>query len=299
MIGIANIPGENIQYKIVAISDTNNTITLEPLLNGTPDAGTQTDFALGFNSTGMLISPNNEATVAGEYTSGNAPIADSLLSILSSAPIVSGTTETYTKAGSTGGGGNPQQPPASSLTVSDTTTGKPDLATVMPYSGPVAGLTSEFISTSADSLNITATAPGFFIHGGSGNDGIQVSSGINVLDGGTGSNFLVGGTGTDTFFVDDRGPTSDIWSTVSNFHAGDDLTLWGINQSDFTLSWVDGQGATGFTGLTMHATAAGKPTASFTLSGFTTADRSNGKLTISLGTDPASGSAYMVVHDNS
>jgi Ca2+-binding RTX toxin-like protein len=126
-----------------------------------------------------------------------------------------------------------------------------------------------------------------------------VSSGINVLDGGTGSNFLVGGTGTDTFFVDDRGPTSDIWSTVSNFHAGDDLTVWGINQSDFTLSWVDGQGATGFTGLTMHATAAGKPIASFTLSGFTTADRSNGKLTISLGTDPTSGSAYMVVHDNS
>jgi hypothetical protein len=153
--------GENIQYKIVAISDTNNTITLEPLLNGTPDAGTQTDFALGFNSTGILISPNNEATVAGEYTSGNAPIADSLLSTLSSAPIVSGTTETDTKTGSTGGGGKPQQPPASSLTVSDTTTGKPDLATVTPYSGPVAGLTSEFISTSADSLNITATAPWF------------------------------------------------------------------------------------------------------------------------------------------
>jgi hypothetical protein len=143
MIGIANIPGENIQYKIVAISDTNNTITLEPLLNGTPDAGTQTDFALGFNSTGILISPNNEATVAGEYTSGNAPIADSLLSILSSAPIVSGTTETYTKTGPTGGGGSPQQPPASSLTVTDTTTGKPGLATVTPYSGPVAGLTSE------------------------------------------------------------------------------------------------------------------------------------------------------------
>ena len=42
------------------------------------------------------------------------------------------------------------------------------------------------------------------------------------------SNFLVGGVlinhTIDTFFVDDRGPTSDIWSTVDNFHSGDAAT---------------------------------------------------------------------------
>ena len=78
------------------------------------------------------------------------------------------------------------------------------------------------------------------MHSGGGEDAIAVASGTNVLDGGTGSNFLTGGSGTDTFFVDDRGPTADIWSTVNGFHAGDAATIWGVAPQDFTLSWVDG-----------------------------------------------------------
>lgn len=61
----------------------------------------------------------------------------------------------------------------------------------------------------------------------------------------------------------------------------------------------NGQGAAGFTGLTLHATAAGKPTASLTLAGYTQADLNNGRLSALFGTDPASGSAYMYVHGNS
>jgi serralysin len=75
-----------------------------------------------------------------------------------------------------------------------------------------------------------------------------------VLDGGTGSNFLSGGSGTDTFFVDDRSASADIWSTVSGFHAGDAATIWGVAPQDFGLAWMDGQGTPGFTGLTLHAT---------------------------------------------
>jgi Ca2+-binding RTX toxin-like protein len=129
-------------------------------------------------------------------------------------------------------------------------------------------------------------------------DAIAVVSGTNVLDGSTGSNFLVGGSGTDTFFVDDRGPLSDIWSTVSGFHAGDAATIWGVTPQDFALSWVDGQGASGYTGLTLHATAPGKPNASLTLAGYTSADLGNGRLSVSFGTDPASRSAYMFIHGN-
>jgi Ca2+-binding RTX toxin-like protein len=66
------------------------------------------------------------------------------------------------------------------------------------------------------------------------------------MDGGTGSNFLTGGSGTDTFFIDDRGPTVDIWSTVNNFHAGDAATIWGVTQLGSGLTWVDGQGAVGY-----------------------------------------------------
>jgi Ca2+-binding RTX toxin-like protein len=187
--------------------------------------------------------------------------------------------------------------PISGLSVVDTTTGQPVSATGQPYAGPVAGLTSQYLNITTDSLNISVSTPNWFIHSGSGNDAIQVSSGTNVLDGGTGSNFLTGGSGSDTFFVDDRGPTADIWSTVNNFHAGDAATIWGVTPNDFSLAWFDGQGAPGFTGLTLHATSPGRPTASLTLAGFTSGALNNGQLSVIYGTSGAS--PYMYIHDNS
>ena len=62
-------------------------------------------------------------------------------------------------------------------------------------------------------------------------------------------------------------------------------------------SWVDGQGAAGYSGLTLHATASGQPTASLTLAGYTSADLSDGRLSVSFGT--VGGSNYMYVHGNS
>lgn len=191
--------------------------------------------------------------------------------------------------------GPPPNSPA--LVVFDTTTGQSLAATGQRYTGPVNGLTNEYVNVSADSLNISAATPNWFIHSGSGNDALAVSSGINVLDGGTGSNFLTGGSGTDTFFVDDRGASGDIWSTVNGFHAGDAATIWGVTPQDFGLTWADGQGATGYTGLTLHATASGHPTASITLPGYSTGDLSNGRLSISFG--GVDGNSYMYIHENS
>jgi Ca2+-binding RTX toxin-like protein len=119
------------------------------------------------------------------------------------------------------------------FTVTDTTTGTTSLQPGTPYSGPVAGLTNEIVMTTPDSLNITATTPNSFIHTGAGNDAISVSAGANVLDGSTGSNFLSGGSGDDTFFLDDRGPSADLWSTVVGFHTGDTATIWGVTQAGF------------------------------------------------------------------
>jgi hypothetical protein len=177
-----------------------------------------------------------------------------------------------------------------------------------PYSGPVSGLTSEFIAVTTDNINVTATVPNTFISldGGGGEDAIAVNqvNGNNVLNGSTGSSFLYGGTGNDTFFVDDRNPPtgSSIWSTVVGFHSGDNATVWGVTPNDFNLSWVNGQGATGFTGVTLHATGSGKPTASLTLAGLTSANLSNGTLAISYGTTPSlpnlPGSDYMLIHYN-
>jgi Ca2+-binding RTX toxin-like protein len=163
----------------------------------------------------------------------------------------------------------------------------------------VAGLQEQYINLTSDSLNISVSTPNWFIHSGSGIDAIAANSGTNVLDGGVASNFMTGGSGTDTFFVDDRVALTDIWDTVAGFHAGDAATIWGVTPQDFSLNWVDGQGAAGFTGLTLHATAFGKSTASLTLDGFTQADLANGRRSVSFGTDPASSSSYMYIQGHS
>jgi len=193
----------------------------------------------------------------------------------------------------------PGSTPPADVAAFDTTTNQPVAAVGQAYPGPVAGLQNEYINITSDNLNVTTSTPNWFVHTGSGDDAIAVNSGTNVLDGGTGSNFLTGGSGTDTLFVDDRAAPADIWSTAVGFHAGDAATIWGVTPQDFGLAWVDGQGAAGFTGLTLHATAAGRPTASLTLAGYSQADLSNGRLSVTFGTDPASGSAYMFVHGNS
>lgn len=184
------------------------------------------------------------------------------------------------------------------LAVTDTTTHQPLPASSQPYTGPVGALQQQYINITPDSLNITAATPNWFIHSGAGEDGIAVSSGTNVLDGGTGSNFLTGGTGSDSFYVDERVATATTWSTLVNFHATDSATLWGITQSGFQLSWSNGNGAVGATGLTLTGLATGRPEVLLTLAGFTQTDLTNGRLTVSFGTETVSGSSYMNIHAN-
>ncbi len=191
--------------------------------------------------------------------------------------------------------------PPAKFVVADSTTGNTYALQGSAYSGPAAVSTQYVVQSdnptlSADNLNISAIAPNAFIHTGSGADAIDVSGvgGNNILDGGTNSNFLTGGSGADTFFVDDRNAASDVWSTVNNFHAGDAVTVFGITPSSNAIAWADNQGTTGATGLTLHATRAGMPTASFTLAGYTTADLSNGRLGITYGAE-ADGTPYLYV----
>ena len=187
-------------------------------------------------------------------------------------------------------------PPSGGLSVQDTTTGQTVDAIAVAYAGPVQGIQSEYINITPDSLNVSTTSSNWFIHTGSGTDAIAVSNGRNVLDGGTGSNFLTGGGGEDTFFVDDRGPASDIWSTVNSFGRGDAATVWGVTSTTFALDWQDNQGAAGYTGLTAHFTKGGVPTASLTLVGFSKSALTNGQLSVVYGFDSASNSSYMYVH---
>ena len=187
-------------------------------------------------------------------------------------------------------------PPAVSFGITNTTTGVSSSVSGERYVGPVAGVDTDYITVTPDNLAIAAVTPNVFIHTGGGQDAIRALGGRNVLDGGTGSNFLTAGTGTDTFFVDARNAPSDTWSTVVGAKAGDDVTVFGITPDTFAVSWVDGQGATGSLGLTMHATSASHPQASFTLAGFSTADLASGKVSTAFGAN--GNEPYLNLHVN-
>lgn len=195
---------------------------------------------------------------------------------------------------------------SNNFAVADQTTGQLSLLSGDKYSGPVPGLSQQLILVTPDNLNISATVPNVFIHSGSGTDAIDVSrvNGNNVLDGSTGSNFLVGGTGRDTFFLDDRNAASDVYSTVVNFHSGDNATIFGVDPVNFHVVTQDNLGAVGAKGLTYTFSAAGKPNASIVIAGFSTADLANGRLSASYGTNadlpgqPGSGGVYLNIHGN-
>jgi ELWxxDGT repeat protein len=125
------------------------------------------------------------------------------------------------------------------------------------YTGPVAGLTDEFIFPTTENINIASTLPSAFIRTGSGNDAISVTSGRNVVDAFTGSNFLTAGSGQDTFFVDARGG-GVTWDTIVNFGIGDEVTLWGYVDGVSTdgldkNTWYASDGVDPFKGMTIHA----------------------------------------------
>jgi probable HAF family extracellular repeat protein len=257
--------------------------------------------ALGENNKGQVVGLFNDAKGAthgfvysdGKYTTVDAPGA--------TATTINGINDAGRIVGFDTVGANTNGITAKlhMADMKDTTTGKSWQQALSSYNGPVSGLSDELVDLTPRNINMSTTQANVFLHSGAGQDALQVSSGNNVLDGGTGSNFLTGGSGTDTFFVDARGATSDIWSTMANVHGGDAATVWGVNPKDFMLNWADGQGADAAKGLTLHATQAGKPTASLTLAGYSSSDLQNGRLSVNFGTDTASGSQYMSVHANS
>jgi hypothetical protein len=194
--------------------------------------------------------------------------------------------------------------PTPHFTVLNTTTGALSTSPGTPYSGPVAGLQYQYANITTDSLNITATSPNVFISTGSGNDGLNVAgvNGNNVLDGGGGSNFLTGGTGHDQFYVDIRNLSAPVFSTVANFHSGDDLTIWGVTLNDFSVSLLDNVGADGFKGLGFVFSSPNQPAGSAVIAGYSTADLTNGRLSQVLGTTQdlpgLPGSAFLTIHAN-
>jgi hypothetical protein len=122
-----------------------------------------------------------------------------------------------------------------------------------PFSGtPIPGVQIDYQFLGATTGEVTiGTDSNDFINLLGGDDAAAGGAGNDILDGGIGSNFLSGNTGTDTFFLDGRGGTIT-WSTITDWTAGEQLSVWGWNANSKVIVWRE-DGAAGFTGITMHA----------------------------------------------
>jgi serralysin len=119
------------------------------------------------------------------------------------------------------------------------------------YLGPVSYLQLQYLGGSQDEV-VIATEKNDFINLLGGADAADGGVGDDVIDGGLGSNFLTGGAGRDVFFLDGRsgGVT---WGTITDWRAGEELSLWGWRPGASKAQWVEIAGAQGFQGATMHA----------------------------------------------
>jgi len=91
-----------------------------------------------------------------------------------------------------------------------------------------------------------------FINVDAGDDAIDAGAGNDVIDGGLGSNFLTGGAGSDIFFSDGRGG-GITWSTITDWNAGEQLSVWGWTPGTSRILLWQQDGAEGYKGITMHA----------------------------------------------
>jgi len=138
----------------------------------------------------------------------------------------------------------------STFSVTYTATGVSQTITAAIYSGPVAHLSHQFIGGGASEA-IGGTRFADFINAQGGNDAVSAGAGRDVIDGGLGSNFLTGGADRDVFFLDGRS-LSNTWSTITDWEAGEQLSLWGWVPGLSRSVWVASDGAAGWQGATLH-----------------------------------------------
>ena len=102
---------------------------------------------------------------------------------------------------------------------------------------------------------------------------VQLQGGLNVLSMEQGSSFLVSGTGADTFLLH-ADQAQITWNTISNFHTGDSVILYGFDRSTSARWWDANAGAPNYTGATLRLDLDGNGSidSSLTFAGKTTSE---------------------------
>jgi hypothetical protein len=121
----------------------------------------------------------------------------------------------------------------------------------------IAGIGAEYIYSGTNSMAFMAPAGvNWEFGGGSAFTQLSAVSGNNIFIASTGGSYMLGGSGNDVFDIPDANLTgAAVWDSVTNFHAGDSMSLAGLAGAGWRYSWTDAYGSASAPALTLQATS--------------------------------------------
>lgn len=142
--------------------------------------------------------------------------------------------------------------PISTQTVlTSTATGSSTFSEVQTYAGAVGNVNTQFLYDGDTTLAIVAQQSGMLISSQAQATAVQLQGGVNVLDMQSGSSFMVSGIGADTFLLH-ADQALETWNTISSFHSGDTVIVYGFTAGTSARWWDPTAGAVGYTGATLR-----------------------------------------------
>jgi hypothetical protein len=235
------------------------------------------------------------------YT-GNDHNGGSSLTLLATSTVTPGLNEMVTLTGlsmsdlssltiapdATGGGltitrGNPQ------IASLDLNSGAAGSAVSTLGNTNTAGISAEYLYTGTSSMAFMAPAgANWEFGGGSAFTQLSAISGNNIFVASTGGSFMLGGSGNDIFDIPDANLTgAAVWDSITNFHAGDSISLAGLAVPGWTYSWTGSYGSASNPALTLQANSTVTPglSALVTLNGLSMGSLASLSITHGTGAD--------------
>jgi len=129
--------------------------------------------------------------------------------------------------------------------------------TAISAASDIAGISTAYIYTGTDWMAFMSPAgANWEFGGGSAFTQLSAVSGDNIFVASSGGSYMLGGSGNDIFDIPDANFTgAAVWDSVSNFHAGDSMSLAGLAGAGWNYSWTDSYGSASNPALTLKATS--------------------------------------------